>query len=205
MTDIPLTTSLSDSPTLRCFGRHAAGDPVYAAYHDTEWGRPVREEAALFERVCLEGFQVGLSWRTVLHKRPAFRAAFAGFSPEAVARFGEADLARLMADPGLIRNRAKIAACVRGAQIVLELHERGQTLADLIWSHRPAAHVRPTPEDRVGQSPESVALARELHRLGFRFVGPVNTYATMQACGLVNDHLVGCVIGDAIEADAALL
>jgi len=192
-------TQSTPTPTEVCFSRHAAGDPVYVRYHDEEWGRPLRGEAELFERVCLEGFQVGLSWRTVLHKREAFRSAFAGFEPAAVARFGEADVERLLADPAIIRNRAKIQACIRGARIVGDLHDQGRTLSDLIWSYRPSVHARPTAETRRSQSPEAVALSQELHRLGFRFVGPVNTYATMQACGLVNDHVVGCVVGDAIE------
>ena len=183
-----------------CFSEHAAGDPVYATYHDAEWGRPVRDDTALFERLCLEGFQVGLSWRTVLYKREAFRTAFSGFDPAVVARYGEADVARLMADNGIIRNRAKIMAAIRGAQIVLDLQAQGRTLADLIWSYAPAVHQRPTPESRASQSPESVALADELHRLGFRFIGPVNVYATLQACGVINDHVVGCTVGDAIAA-----
>ena len=187
------------TPTELCFSRHAALDPSYARYHDEEWGRPVRDDTGLFERVCLEGFQVGLSWRTVLHKREAFRAAFSGFDPATVAAYDEADIARLMADPGIIRNRAKITACVRGAQIVLALQAEGRSFADLVWSYRPAIHVRPTPETRAGQSPESVALAAELRRLGFRFIGPVNMYATMQACGMINDHVVGCTVGDALE------
>jgi len=188
-----------DSATHLCFGAHAGSDPIYAHYHDTEWGREVRGEAALFERICLEGFQVGLSWRTVLGKREAFREDFRGFEPALVARFDEADVARLMADQRIVRNRAKITACVRGAGIVEAMHQDGETLADLIWSYQPAHHRRPQPGERATQSPESEALAKELRRRGFRFIGPVNVYATMQACGLVNDHLVGCVIGDEIE------
>ena len=174
---------------------------MYVAYHDTEWGRPVRGDAALFERLSLEGFQVGLSWRTVLHKREAFREAFAGFEPEKVAAFGASDIARLMGNASIIRNRAKIASCIRGAQLVLQLHDQGRGLSDIIWSFRPASHRRPdATHGRPDLTPESEAMARELRRIGFRFVGPVNCYATMQACGLVNDHLVGCPIGDAIDA-----
>ncbi|MCL2316803.1 MAG: DNA-3-methyladenine glycosylase I [Actinomycetia bacterium] len=197
--DSPIVPSEGGSVE-RCFSRHVATDPVYVRYHDEEWGRPVRDETALFERICLEGFQVGLSWRTVLHKRDAFRDAFRGFDPERVARFGEADLARLASDPGIIRNRAKIAASIRAAQIVCDLAEQGSSLSDLIWAHRPAIHARPKPGERASTSPESEALAKALHRLGFRFVGPVNVYATMQACGLVNDHVAGCAVGDDIEA-----
>jgi DNA-3-methyladenine glycosylase I len=194
-------TDSSTAATALCLSEQVATDPLYVTYHDTEWGRPVRGEQELFERLCLEGFQVGLSWRTVLHKREAFRAAFAGFDPGKVAAFGTDDVARLLSDQQIIRNRAKIAACIRGAQLVLDLHERGRSLCDLVWSHRPAAHPRPSaPGGRADQTPESDALARELRRLGFRFVGPVNCYATMQACGLVNDHVVGCPVGDAIDA-----
>ncbi|MDR0285227.1 MAG: DNA-3-methyladenine glycosylase I [Propionibacteriaceae bacterium] len=185
-----------------CFGSHAAGDPAYARYHDTEWGRPVHGETALFERLCLEGFQVGLSWRTVLGKRDAFREAFAGFDPARVAAFGAADVDRLMGDSRLIRNQAKIWACVRGAAIVEAMHVAGETLDALIWSAQPAHHPRPQLAGRATQSPGSAALARELHRRGFRFVGPVNVYATLQACGVINDHIVGCAAGDEIAAAA---
>jgi len=193
------TTPFIDSVTELCFGRHAAGDPTYAAYHNTEWGHPIHDEAALFERICLEGFQVGLSWRTVLHKRDAFREVFAGFDPASVAAFTEKDVERLLGDARIVRNRAKINACINGAKIVVAMHEAGESLDDLIWAHRPKAHARPTVETRVSTTAEGEALARELHRRGFRFVGPVNTYATMQACGLVNDHIVGCSVGDELD------
>jgi len=197
-------TTIDANATRMCLSERVAGDALYVTYHDTEWGRRVTDEQALFERLCLEGFQIGLSWRTVLHKREAFRAAFADFDIERVAAFGAADLERLANDAAIIRNRAKIPSCIRGAQLVLGLHEQGRTLSDLIWSHRPAEHARPrTPQDRADQSPESKALAEQLHRLGFGFVGPVNCYATMQACGLVNDHVAGCPIGDKIEAASA--
>lgn len=176
---------------LRCFG---TGDPLMEAYHDEEWGRPVHDEAALFERIALEGFQSGLSWAIVLRKRPAFRDAFAGFDAAAVGGFGDDDVARLLADTGIVRNRLKIAATIHNARALVALHEAGGTLDEVLWHHR-----RPEPPPRAATwadvpatSPESVALARELKSLGFRFVGPTTAYATMQACGVVDDHLVGC-------------
>jgi DNA-3-methyladenine glycosylase I len=181
-----------------CFSRHAAGDPLYARYHDEEWGCPVHGEAALFERICLEGFQVGLSWRTILHKRDAFRDRFHDFEPAAVAAFTDADVDRLANDSAIIRNRAKIRACLRGASAVLAMRQAGETLDALVWGFRPAHHDRPTGANRPDATPESAALAAALYARGFRFVGPVNTYATMQACGLVNDHVIGCAVGDAL-------
>ena len=192
---------MTTDQTELCFGRHAANDPLYAAYHDTEWGRPVHGETALFERLCLEGFQVGLSWRTILHRRDAFRERFAGFDPELVAAFTDEDVERLMGDPAIIRNRAKIAACIRGAKALLTMHDAGETLDGLLWSYRPIGHVRPTAASRPSETPDSAALAGELRARGFRFVGPVNAYATLQACGIVNDHIVGCPAGDAIEQE----
>jgi len=191
----------TNDATNHCFGNHDVVDPVYTDYHDTEWGRPVRSEAGLFERICLEGFQVGLSWSTVLHKRDAFREVFEGFDPEKVAAFSDHDIERLLGDQRIIRNRAKTVSCINGARIVVAMHNEGQTLAELIWGFQPANHTRP--EDagsRPKTSPEAHALAEELHGQGFRFVGPVNMYATMQACGLVNDHILGCAVGDAIDA-----
>lgn len=179
----------------RCFGD---GDPLYESYHDTEWGVPVRGEAALLERIALEGFQSGLSWLTVLRKRPAFRAAFADFDPEAVARFGEDDVARLLGDAGIIRNRQKIEATISNARAVLALHEQGGTLEELFWSFAPEARAeaaRPrTWADVPSFSPESVALAKAFKKLGFRFIGPTTAYAAMQACGLVDDHLATCPV-----------
>jgi len=188
----------SPAPTAICFGGQAAADPLYASYHDEEWGRPTTSEVVLFEHICLEGFQVGLSWRTVLHKRDAFREAFAAFDAEAVAKFTDQDVVRLMADAAIIRNRAKIEACVGAARIVREMHEGGETLAALISSFRPASHDRPQVGAVPAATPESTALAKELRRRGFKFVGPVNVYATMQACGVVNDHVIGCPVGDEI-------
>ena len=175
----------------RCFG---TGDPLMEAYHDEEWGLPVHGEAALFERIALEGFQSGLSWAIVLRKRPGFRAAFAGFDPVTVAGFGDDDVTRLLADPGIVRNRLKIEATLRNARALVALHESGRTLDEVLWAHRPDVP-RPRPAtwaDVPSTSPESIALARELKSLGFRFVGPTTAYASMQACGVVDDHLVGC-------------
>ena len=177
----------------RCFW--AGSTPDYAAYHDDEWGVPVRGDQALFERLSLEAFQSGLSWLTILRKRPAFRAAFAQFDPEIVADFGDADRHRLLADAGIVRNAAKIDATITNARAVLALREvRGpEALDELIWSHAPADH---TPSAHRGElrasTPESAALAKGLKRHGFRFVGPTTAYAAMQACGLVDDHLLGC-------------
>jgi DNA-3-methyladenine glycosylase I len=183
---------------LRCFG---AGDPLYRAYHDDEWGRPVRDERGLFERISLEAFQSGLAWITILRKRESFRAAFAGFDPEQVARFGEDDVAGLLADTGIVRNRLKIEATIANARATLGLRDAGTPLDEVVWSHRPPA--RPAPaswHDVAAVTPESTALAKELRRHGFRFVGPTTAYAAMQACGLVNDHLAGCVARAATEA-----
>ena len=163
---------------------------MYAAYHDDEWGRPLHGVTALFERLSLEGFQSGLSWLVILRKRAAFRAAFAGFDPAAVAAFGPDDVARLLADAGIVRNRAKIEATVHNARSVLALDT---ALDELLWSFAPPAHVRPaTLADVASTSPESVAMAKELRRNGFRFVGPTTCYALMQAAGLVDDHVAGC-------------
>ena len=188
------------SPALFCLGQRAHADPLYCHYHDTEWGRPVTEENALFERLCLEIFEVGLSWLTILRRREVFRECFAGFDIPTVARFGAATQERLAQDARMIRNRAKIQACVDAAGVVETLHERGQTLGALIWSHRPSHHARPGPDHpRAAQTPQSEALAKELRALGVRFVGPVNQHATMQAAGVINDHVVGCPVGDEID------
>ena len=168
----------------------AGSAPEYVAYHDDEWGRPLRGEAAMFERLSLEGFQSGLSWIVVLRKRPAFRAAFAGFDPVAVAAFGAADVERLLSDPGIVRNRRKIEATVANARAVLELDP---PLDELLWSFAPERHERPaTPADVPATSPGSVAMAKELKRRGLRFVGPTTCYALMQATGIVDDHVRSC-------------
>jgi DNA-3-methyladenine glycosylase I len=182
----------------RCFGD---GDPLLERYHDSEWGLPVLDERGLFERMSLEAFQSGLSWRTILAKRDAFRAAFAGFDPERVARFGDADVARLLADAGIVRNRAKIEATLANAGATVALRTAGAPLDALVRAHAPSAG-EPAPSswsDVRSSRPESVALARELKRRGFRFVGPTTLYALMQACGLVDDHLAGCPARPAVE------
>lgn len=164
--------------------------PDYVAYHDQEWGRPVTDDQGLYERLCLEAFQSGLSWLTILRKREGFRAAFKGFDPVAVAAFGPEDVARLLADTAIVRNRAKIEAAVANARAMLELPDG---LAALVWRHAdPDAPAPRTTADVPASTPGSKALAGELKRHGFRFVGPTTAYALMQACGLVDDHLVGC-------------
>jgi DNA-3-methyladenine glycosylase I len=166
--------------------------PDYLPYHDLEWGRPVHGDDALFERMTLEAFQSGLSWITILRKRPAFRAAFAGFSIAAVAAFTEADATRLMADPGIVRNRMKVDAALHNARVAAELPAG---LAALLWSHAPAARPRPQTRAEVpATTPESLALAKELKKRGFKFVGPTTAYALMQATGMVDDHLAGCFV-----------
>ena len=177
-----------EPPRLTC---HWARSGILAHYHDVEWGRPVRGDTALFERLSLEGFQSGLSWLTILRKRENFRAAFAGFDASAVAAFGAQDVARLMADAGIVRNRAKINAVIANARAVLDLPDG---LTSLVWKY--AEQDGPAPRTLAevpSQTPASKALSAELRRHGFRFTGPVTAYATMQACGVVNDHLAACV------------
>jgi DNA-3-methyladenine glycosylase I len=182
----------------RCFGD---GDPLYEAYHDEEWGFPVTDERGLFERLCLEGFQSGLSWITILRKREAFRAAFAGFAPDAIARFGADDVERLMSDAGIVRNRAKIEATVANARATVDLRDSGAPLQELVWGHRPDPVPAPASfADVPAQLPEAAALAKALKKAGFRFVGPTTVYAAMQACGLVNDHLATCPIRPRAQA-----
>lgn len=184
--------------SLRC--GWATSAPEYLGYHDLEWGRPVADETAVFEKLCLEGFQSGLSWLTILRKRDAFRHAFASFDPETVARFGEADVDRLLGDPGIVRHRGKITATIANARATLELREHGRTLAALLWSYEPAAREAPRSFfDLAASTPESKALSRELRGLGFSFVGPTTVYSTMQALGVVNDHLAACVVRHEVE------
>jgi DNA-3-methyladenine glycosylase I len=169
----------------------AGSAPEYLAYHDTEWGKAIRDDNGLYERLTLEAFQSGLSWLTILRKRPAFRAAFDGFIIEKVAGYGEADVDRLLADAGIVRNRAKIEAAIANARAALDLPAG---LAALIWTYAPPPRpIRPTTfADLAAKTPESSALARDLKKRGFRFVGPTTAYALMQAAGLVDDHLAGC-------------
>ena len=177
-----------DDGLLRCPWGNAP--PDYRAYHDDEWGRPVRDERGLFERLTLEAFQSGLSWLTILRKRTRFREVFADFDPAVVAAFTDADLARLLADTGIVRNRAKVEATIANARAVCALD---RSLTDLLWSYAPAHHRVPVDTQDVPASmPESVAMAAELRRRGFRFVGPTTAYALMQATGMVDDHLRDC-------------
>ncbi|MBO0609830.1 DNA-3-methyladenine glycosylase I [Myceligenerans salitolerans] len=196
MTDTTTDTTGSHAPPrpagARCFGD---GDPLYEAYHDTEWGLPVHGEAELFERIALEGFQSGLSWITVLRKRPAFREVFRGFDPVVVAAFTEQDIDRLLTDARIIRNRMKIEATVANARALVALHADGRSLDELFWSFAPDAAGRERPAawtEVPAQTPESKALSKALKKEGFRFVGPTTMYAAMQACGLVDDHLATC-------------
>ncbi|WP_210418140.1 DNA-3-methyladenine glycosylase I [Ruania zhangjianzhongii] len=169
----------------------AATDDLLREYYDTEWGLPVTDERGVFERLSLEAFQSGLSWATILRKRPAFRAAFAEFDPDQVAAFGEADIDRLLADAGIVRNRAKVLATIANAQATLALRDDGG-LAELVWSFQPERTPVPaTPAEVPTTSAESVALAKELRRRGFRFVGPTTMFALMEAIGLMDTHLVG--------------
>ena len=178
----------------RCFGD---GDALYERYHDTEWGRPQRSEKALYEKVCLEGFQAGLAWITVLRKREALREAFAGFDPEVVAGM---DVAPLMTDARLIRSGPKLRACVRNAQATLALRASGG-LAELLWSRAQVpSRVHEQWRQVPASTPDSAALAKQLKQAGFVFVGPTTVYSLMQACGLVNDHVVGCDVRDEVEA-----
>ena len=180
-----------------------SSDPLYERYHDEEWGWPVVDERGLLERLCLEGFQSGLSWLTILRKREAFRAAFAGFEAERVAAFRERDVRRLLADAGIVRHRGKIEAAVANAQATLALREKDTPLESLVWSYRRDG---PPPRSSAAwkaATPESTALSKELRRAGFRFVGPTTVYATMQACGVVNDHLATCPAREPAESARA--
>jgi DNA-3-methyladenine glycosylase I len=179
----------------RCAWRGLAGDRLYEAYHDTEWGVPERDSRALWEKLVLDGFQAGLSWITILRKREAFRTAFAGFDPEIVARFGEADRARLMADAGIIRSNAKIDAAIAGARQFLDMRERGEDFSDFLWnftSGRPIQNAWARLDQAPAQTPLAVEMSKALKAKGFKFTGPVIVYAFMQAVGMVNDHAVDC-------------
>lgn len=183
---------------LRCWW--GTSTPDYLAYHDHEWGHPVRDEDAVYERLVLEGFQSGLSWITILRKRENFRAAFAGFAIERVAAFGDDDVERLVADAGIIRHRGKIESAIGNARAALALREQGESLSELLWGFAPEPRDAPlTPAEIPAQTPESKALSKELKKRGFRFVGPTTLYAAMQACGVVNDHLADCVARAAAE------
>jgi DNA-3-methyladenine glycosylase I len=184
------------------------GDALYRAYHDEEWGRPVTDEQGLLERLCLEGFQSGLSWLTILRKRERFREAFAGFDPERMAGFGARDVDRLLGDAGIVRHRGKIEAAIANARGTLALREAGTPLEQLVWSYRPQK-TESAPRSLVdlpSVTPGSTALSKELKRAGFRFVGPTTVYAAMEACGVVNDHVADCFVREQVqrEIDATL-
>ena len=197
-------SSRSTSPTReRCW---PTSDPLYVAYHDEEWGRPVTNERGLYERLCLEGFQSGLSWLTILRKRENFRRAFAGFDPDAVARFSDRDIERLLGDAGIVRHRGKIEAAIANARGVLELRDAGTPLHELFWSYAPEDYAGPTAvSDWQAQTDASKALSKRLKAAGFRFVGPTTVWAAMQACGVVNDHLATCWVRDEVERARALV
>jgi DNA-3-methyladenine glycosylase I len=185
----------------RCW---STSDPLYNAYHDEEWGRPVLDERGLLERFCLEGFQSGLSWLTILRKRENFRAAFADFDPETVARYGARDVRRLLGDAGIVRHRGKIEAAIANARGTLALREEDTPLEQVVWAHRPKRPRKPrSARDWQSTSPEAVALSKALKSAGFRFVGPTTVYAAMQACGVVNDHLATCFVRADVEREIA--
>ena len=176
--------------------------PEYQRYHDHEWGRPVGDDVRIFEKLCLEGFQGGLSWLTILRKREGFRAAFAQFDPHTVAGFEEDDIERLLHDASIVRNRAKITATIGNARAMLRLAEQGLSLAALMWQHEPARSAPPKDTaDVPATTPESKALSAVLRRHGFRFVGPTTVYAAMQSLGVLNDHLAGCEYRAACETE----
>jgi len=180
--------------------------PDYVAYHDDEWGRPVVDDTRLYEKLCLEGFQSGLSWLTILRKRENFRRAFAGFDAQKVARFGKRDINRLLHDAGIVRNRGKIEAAIANARAIVAVEEQHGSLAALCWSFEPKRRKAPHVfADLASKTPESAGLSKALLRLGFRFVGPTTVYATMQSTGIVNDHLVGCAARARCEAERKAL
>lgn len=182
---------VGDDGLARCWW--GASSDEYRSYHDLEWGRPVGDDDRVYEKLCLEGFQAGLSWITILRKRDAFRSAFADFDPVAVANFDEHDIERLLADPAIVRNRAKITATITNARATIALREQGDALGSLYWRHRPAKAGAPKRlSDLPATTPESSELSKQLRRLGFSFVGPTTVYSTMQSIGVVNDHLQGC-------------
>ena len=181
---------------VRCWD---SDDPAYVAYHDEEWGRPVVDERGIFERLCLEGFQSGLSWLTILRKRENFRAAFAGFDPDALSAFDERDVDRLLGDVGIVRHRGKIEAAIANARATLALRDE-TPLSELVWEYRRDGEA---PTEWVAETSESRELSTRLRAAGFRFVGPTTVYATMQAIGVVNDHLAACHVQEEVERERA--
>jgi DNA-3-methyladenine glycosylase I len=195
-------TVRGDDGQLRC--PWAGSTAEYQAYHDDEWGRPVVDDVRLYEKLCLEGFQSGLSWLTILRKRPGFRQAFAGFEPEKVAAFDDGDVTRLLGDAAIVRHRGKIEATIANARATVAVQADRGSLAALVWEYEPARRGRAVPVllgDLPPQTAESVALSKALRRYGFRFVGPTTAYAAMQSLGLVNDHLKGCHVRAACEQE----
>jgi DNA-3-methyladenine glycosylase I len=197
---------LGEDGVARCWW--GGGDPLYRGYHDTEWGRPVADDRRLFEKLCLEGFQSGLSWLTILRKRENFRRAFERFEIDAVARFDARSVERLLADAGIVRNRAKIEATVNNARRCVDLRDEFGSFAAYVWGYEPAPAARPPVLDHatlmgLAQTRESKAMSKDLRRRGWSFVGPTTAYAFMQAMGLVNDHLVGCDQRAAVEDERA--
>ncbi len=197
MTEITDNSDLrvGDDGKVRC--GWGTSDPLYIDYHDHEWGRPLRDERAMFELMSLEAFQSGLSWLIILRKRPGFREAFHGFEPDVVAGYSDDDVARLLADPRIVRNRAKVEATVANARAVVALHEQGGSLVEVVFSHAPGVDERPPGRfralaDMPSVTQASTALAKDLRTRGFRFVGPTVAYSLMQAGGVVDDHLEGC-------------
>ncbi len=180
-----------------------ASTPEYQRYHDEEWGRPVGDDDRVFEKVCLEGFQSGLSWLTILRKRDGFRRAFASFDPVQVARFDDSDVERLLQDAAIVRHRGKILATIANARATVVLREQGISLAGLLWQHEAERSRSGDPGDLPASTPESKALSAKLRKHGFRFVGPTTVYATMQSLGVVNDHLQGCHFREVCESERA--
>jgi DNA-3-methyladenine glycosylase I len=199
---LPKGLTRGEDGVVRCFW--AGSDPLYRRYHDEEWGFPVADDRRLFEKICLEGFQSGLSWLTILRKRENFRNAFSGFDRERVARFGARDVARLLRDAGIVRHRGKIESTINNASRAVELARAHGSLAAFFWSFEPAATDRPRRLTRaalmkMASTPASIRLSKELKKLGFSFVGATTVYAFMQAMGLVNDHLEGCAVRERAE------
>lgn len=206
--DLPEGLLAHDDGSTSCWW--SGDDVLYRHYHDTEWGRPTTNDVQLFEKVCLEGFQAGLSWITILRKRENFRAAFAGFDPERVASYSSADVERLLQDAGIIRHRGKIEATINNAQHVSDLLDEFSSVAAYFWQFEPADAARPVNADFASLSPlaitaESTALSKDLKKRGWKFVGPTTMYALMQAMGMVNDHLEGCDARDTVEAERKAL
>ena len=206
--EIPSSGVLTDEDGVtRCWWCN--GDPLYESYHDLEWGRPVATDSRLFEKLCLEGFQSGLSWLTILRKRENFRRAFRSFDVEAVARFNARSVDRLLLDAGIVRHRGKIEATINNARRCLELIEEFGSLASYVWSHEPEERSRPTRLDwptlaKLTTSPEATALSKDLKGRGWAFVGPTTVYSFMEAMGLVNDHVTDCSFRDEVESDRRL-